>query len=282
MSDLRIDGYSSYGGLLHITEPAVVERARSILDKDARWEAFPEDVKWSVVCGIFEALGEFCYDHRRPEIRIAKAPEPLMEIAACAWNVEITDNRSISATGHKAIDICGRMYKQVNYRYGEKYDSYIDILNWEPFPQGDWLKTACFKCKKLDPRAVVPQKKRPTDSGYDIFAVELTYDPETDLYTADTRLAVEPIPGYYFDMVGRSSLPSTGFFAAGGVGIIDRGYVGSVKMRLKKFRDAAPVPTLPFRFGQLIPRKIIHIPFIEVGELGESDRGKGGFGSTGV
>lgn len=263
--------------------PAIADSIQTCLNTtDSWWNEAPDDIKWAFICGLFEALGEFRYDYRRPRIQIAKAPGSLMELASGMWNVEISKEGLISAAGYKAIDICGRMYESAGYRQGEKYDSYLDILNWEPFPSSPWLKHACFKCKRLDPRAVIPRKNRPTDSGYDIFAIELTYDPETDLYTADTRLAVEPIPGYYFDMVGRSSLPSSGFFAAGGVGIIDRSYVGSVKMRLKKFRESAPVPTLPFRCGQLIPRKIIHVPFAEVDELAESDRGRGGFGSTGV
>jgi len=173
------------------------------------------------------------------------------------------------------------MYKNVSFRHTKKYEYFIDLLNWEPLPSGPWYKDAVFKYKKLSEKAVAPHKSRVTDSGYDIFAVEILYDEKTGLYTANTMLAVEPIAGWYFDMVGRSSLPKTGFVFAGAVGIIDRSYVGPVKMLLKKIRSNAVVPDLPFKMAQLIPRKIIHAEFVETDELGDSDRGSGGFGSTG-
>ena len=140
-----------------------------------------------------------------------------------------------------------------------------------------------FKCKKLDKDAIIPKKERVTDSGYDIFAIEIKeYDNNTGLYIADTRIAIEPIPGWYFDMVGRSSLPKIGFMFAGCVGVIDRSYVGSIQMILKKLDNFVSMPKIPFKCGQLIPRKIIHLPIREVTELSETDRGSDGFGSTGI
>lgn len=241
----------------------------------------PEDKRWSFICGWFEGTGWFEYNCTHPEIGVS-GNWGMAERISAHWGVNRSGNVEIRASGYKALDICGRMYENVSFKTGKKYEYFMDILNWEPLPPGPWLEGLFFKCKKLDPRAVVPSKKRVTDSGYDIYAVELDYDPETNLYTADTRLSVEPIPGYYFDMLGRSSLPLSGFAFAGCVGVIDRSYVGSLKMRLLKINPKAVPPPLPFRCGQLIPRKIIHADFVETNELSESERGDGGFGSTGL
>lgn len=243
----------------------------------------PPDRIWPFIAGYFEGMGgELIPDPREPRIRL-QSPWPgyLCRIAE-RWGVRPpADTAEITASGYRALDICGKMYERVSFQNSPAYEAFTDMLNWEPIAQSGWHRDLCFKCKKLDPCAVIPEKKRVTDSGYDIYAVRWERDPKTGLYVADMRLAVEPAPGYYFDMVGRSSLPRSGFLFAGGVGIIDRGYVGSLKMHLYRFDPQAPVPALPFCCGQLIPRRIVHLNFVEVTRLSASDRGAGGFGSTG-
>ena len=66
----------------------------------------------------------------------------------------------------------------------------------------------------------------------------------------------------------------------GGVGVLDKSYVGPVKIVLQQIDTTKPLPELPFRCAQIIPRKIVHFNVIEVEELSESSRGDGGFGST--
>ena len=241
----------------------------------------PSDKVWSFVCGYFDGDGSFKYNYKYPEISITSNSENMLRDIAGIWEVNYTGKDKISASGNKALDICGKMYENVSFRHTKKYEYFMDILNWEPFPNNGWYRDLYFKCKKLSPEAIVPTKSRVTDSGYDIYAVNITYDDKTGLYVADTRLAVEPIQGWYFDMVGRSSLPKTGFMFVGCVGIIDRSYVGPIKMLLKKIRDDAEIPESPFKMAQLIPRKIIHAEFLEVDSLGDSGRGENGFGSTG-
>ena len=245
-------------------------------------DTIPEDKKWSFICGYFDGdAGAFQYHYKCPEISISSDSHTMLMQLSEYWEVDSEEGNRISAFGYKALDICGRMYEKVSLRHSEKYECFTDILNWEPLPIGPWLNDNYFKCKKLDKDAIIPVKKRVTDSGYDIYAITLDYDEETGLYVADMRLAIEPLPGYYFDMVGRSSLPSSGFCFVGGVGIIDRSYVGSLKMKLLRISQKAKLPSLPFRCGQLIPRKIIHADFIEVDALSDSDRGSRGFGSSG-
>jgi dUTP pyrophosphatase len=243
--------------------------------------AIPEDKKWSFVAGYFDGDGGFKYNYRYPEISISSNSNTILKEISELWKVNYTGKDKIYASGNKALDICGKMYEKVSFRHTKKYEYFMDILNWQPLPHGSWNKDLFFKYKKLSDDAISPTKNRVTDSGYDICAVEITYDKKTDLYKADTKIAIEPIPGWYFDMLGRSSLPKSGFMFVGGVGVIDRSYVGPLIMMLKKIREDAILPELPFKLAQLIPRRIIHADFIEVDTLGETDRGADGFGSTG-
>lgn len=241
----------------------------------------PEDKKWPFICGYFDGDGGFKYNYRYPEINISSCSSKMLKQVAEYWNVNYTGKTSISASGFKALDICGKMYESCSLHHDKKHYYYLDILNWEPFPNNGWVSNECFKYKKLDPRAVDPYKKRVTDIGYDVSAIAFNVlNEKANLYMADTRLAIQPVPGHYFDLVGRSSLAVNGYQFALGVGIIDRSYVGSLKMPIILLPGAS-IPELPFRCGQLILRKAIHAVAVEVSSLDAGSRGTGGFGSTG-
>lgn len=236
---------------------------------------------WSFICGYFDGDGGFKYDYRYPVISITSYSVKMLEEIAEYWGVNYTGKTVIIASGYKALDICGKMYRNVSLHHTKKYDYYNDILNWQYATGIPWNTNDFFKYMKLSKYTMTPTKTRVTDSGYDVYAVDIEYSGIKDIYLFDTKLAVEPLPGWYFDLIGRSSLPKFGFMFLGGVGVIDRSYVGSIKMYMKKLDSDVELPELPFKCGQLIPRPIIHAEFIEVDELGESDRGSGGFGSTG-
>jgi dUTP pyrophosphatase len=137
-----------------------------------------------------------------------------------------------------------------------------------------------FKYKKTLPHAATPKKGHPSDSGFDLYLMEKIKE-ENGVYWYDTGIAVEPPEGYYFEVVGRSSISKSGYMIANNVGIIDQSYRGSVKVALIKVNNEASEIELPCRLVQLIPRQYIHLDPIEVDELNNTIRGDGGFGSTG-
>jgi dUTP pyrophosphatase len=140
-------------------------------------------------------------------------------------------------------------------------------------------KKPSFLVQRLDEKAILPRKVRDSDSGYDVSALTLEQVELTNLWIADFKIAVKPPKGWYFDLVGRSSLPTKGWHFVGGVGVIDQTYTGSVKMVLQKI-DGSDLPELPFSCGQLILRPVVHFDVIETDALPVTDRGSGGFGST--
>ncbi len=128
--------------------------------------------------------------------------------------------------------------------------------------------------------AVAPFKKHASDSGWDLFLVEVLKD-DGNVVLLDTKVKLKPPRGYYFELVPRSSLSKSGFVLANSIGVIDATYRGTVKVALARVSKDAKVPKLPWRAVQLILRPLYCIEFKEVKKISGSLRGEGGFGSTG-
>jgi len=136
-----------------------------------------------------------------------------------------------------------------------------------------------FRFIKTLPGAIAPTKAHFEDSGYDMVLIsKVKRSGRLEYY--DTGIAVQPPPGHYFEIYGRSSISKTGYMLANNVGIIDQNYRGSIIAALIKINMDAPDLELPCKLLQLIPRQYIHLEPIEVTELDTTDRGDGGFGST--
>lgn len=163
-------------------------------------------------------------------------------------------------------------YKEEHYVYfkNHAYGAVFNALN--AFPT--------FKFRRTRNDAVVPKKNKPSDSGFDLVVVEKIKEANGVSFY-DTGIQVAPPIGYYFDLVGRSSISKTGYMMANNIGIIDQTYRGNIIVALVKVWPNAPDLELPCRLVQLIPRKVCHIQCIEVDNLENTSRGAGGFGSSG-
>ena len=136
------------------------------------------------------------------------------------------------------------------------------------------------KIKKLHPDAVIPKYAKPGDAGMDLTAVDVTTD-QYGCFTYHTGLAVE-IPFWHVGLLfPRSSIYKTGQTLTNCVGVIDSGYRGEIMMKfsLSANRNEYQIGD---RIGQLIIMPYPRIDFKEVDELTASERGSGGYGSTGV
>lgn len=139
--------------------------------------------------------------------------------------------------------------------------------------------------KKLDSKAVIPMKAHPTDAGFDLTAISVETDDYGNL-SYGTGLAVEIPQGYVGLIFPRSSVCKKELFLTNAVGCIDSGYRGEIKAKFKYTNgDVLPEKGGAYGCGDKIAQFIImpypEVEFEEVDELSESDRGKGGFGSTG-
>jgi dUTP pyrophosphatase len=135
----------------------------------------------------------------------------------------------------------------------------------------------------VHPDALPPQKAYETDTGYDLSIVDQVRTINENVTLFDSGVKVRVPNGYYVEIVPRSSIIKSGYMLANSVGIIDENYRGNLYVALAKIDPEAPPIQLPYKGFQLIMRKRIDAEPIQVDDISSdiTDRGDGGFGSTG-
>lgn len=138
-----------------------------------------------------------------------------------------------------------------------------------------------IKIKKLRPEATIPKYAKSGDAGLDLIATSKT---ETELYIEyGTGLSFE-IPDNHVGLIfPRSSISKYHLNLANSVGVVDSGYRGEVMVRFKKTLDRphANMYNVGDRVCQLIVMPFPKVKLVEVEELSDTERGDGGFGSSG-
>jgi dUTP pyrophosphatase len=134
------------------------------------------------------------------------------------------------------------------------------------------------KIKKLHPDAIIPKYAKLGDAGLDLTAVDVVADGSTMTYK--TGLAVEIPPWHVGLLFPRSSVYKTGQSLTNCVGVIDSGYRGELMMKFT-LSPYAKEYQIGDRVGQLLIVPYPRIDFVEVDELTATERGEGGYGSTG-
>lgn len=137
--------------------------------------------------------------------------------------------------------------------------------------------------KKLSPEAVLPAYAHPGDAGMDVCSVEnLTVAPGGRALV-HTGLAMALPPGYEAQVRPRSGLAlKRGVTVLNTPGTIDEGYRGEIGVILANFGDSDFVVEKGDRIAQMVIAPVTRAEVVEVGEVDSTDRGAGGFGSTGV
>ena len=138
--------------------------------------------------------------------------------------------------------------------------------------------------QKLDPAAILPSRAREGDAGLDLAANQDAKIGPGERALIPTGLAVAIPEGHAGLVLPRSGLASRqGLTLANSPGLIDSGYRGEVTIAVVNLDPVAPVE---IRKGDRIAQLLL-VPFAqaessEVTELPGSERGQGGFGSSGV
>ena len=136
-----------------------------------------------------------------------------------------------------------------------------------------------LKVKRLNDKSVLPHYAKKGDAGMDLTCVSLVKDPK--YYEYGTGLAMEIPEGHVGLIFPRSSISKTDHFLRNSVGVIDSGYRGEIKLRMSVPSSAETEYKIGDKIGQLL---IIELPWVQIKETNElnvTDRGEGGFGSTG-
>jgi len=133
----------------------------------------------------------------------------------------------------------------------------------------------------------LPKYAKPGDSGFDLVAAEDTIIWPGETKVVPTGLAFEIPPGYELQVRPRSGMTRNTKLRVV-LGTVDSGYRGEVGVLVdntevpKTTNIQANVIEKGTRIAQGVIAPVVAANFVEVDELSDSERGVGGFGSTGV
>ncbi|MBB5960055.1 dUTP pyrophosphatase [Saccharothrix tamanrassetensis] len=136
---------------------------------------------------------------------------------------------------------------------------------------------------RLDPSVPPPSYARPGDAGADLVTTSDVVIEPGERAVVGTGIAIALPEGYAGFVHPRSGLAArVGLSVVNTPGTIDAGYRGEIKVCLVNHDLRAPVVLARGdRIAQLVVQKVEHAVFREVDELPGSERGAGGYGSTG-
>tara|TARA_R110001592_G_scaffold32344_1_gene113416 strand:+ start:322 stop:837 length:516 start_codon:yes stop_codon:yes gene_type:complete len=135
--------------------------------------------------------------------------------------------------------------------------------------------------KKLEESATTPTKAHEHDAGWDLYASKPTTIVPNSRKTVSTGISLQ-IPEGYVGLIW----PRSGLAVKNGIdvfaGVIDSGYRGEIKVCLYNSSDWKVDLNSGERVAQIIIQKLPNIEMLEVQDLQHSNRGEGGFGSSGA
>lgn len=141
--------------------------------------------------------------------------------------------------------------------------------------------TINVKVKKLTPNAVIPKYSKIGDAGMDL-TITREINNTKFVVSYGFGIAMEIPKGYVGLVFPRSSVRNTDLILSNCVGVIDSGYRGELQATFKKTDGLDSVKyEVGDRGAQIIILPYPQVEMIEFENLEDSDRGEGGFGSTG-
>ena len=140
------------------------------------------------------------------------------------------------------------------------------------------------KFKKISSNTKLPFKGSLDAACSDVYAHSITF--EDNKMVIGLGFKTEIPRGYKGIIVPRSNLTKHPWMMNNSMGVIDADYRGEWKMILTPLNGDLITTSLPYgtgdRVGQIYFEAVTPVEFIEVDELSETERGTGGFGSTGL
>ncbi|MGZ4244502.1 MAG: dUTP diphosphatase [Solirubrobacteraceae bacterium] len=140
-----------------------------------------------------------------------------------------------------------------------------------------------LRIARLDERARLPTRAHDGDAGLDLYALDDGVLAPGERASVPTGIAVEIPPGHAGLVLPRSGLAARhGISVVNAPGLIDAGYRGEIRvLLLNTDREHAFQITAGSRIAQLVLVRVELPTPLEVRTLGDTERGAGGFGSSG-
>ncbi|KAA9153322.1 dUTP diphosphatase [Amycolatopsis acidicola] len=145
------------------------------------------------------------------------------------------------------------------------------------------MSTVQVLLTRVDPGVPLPRYARPGDAGADLVTTSDVVLAPGERAVVGTGIAISLPVGYAGFVHPRSGLAArVGLSVVNTPGTIDAGYRGEIKVCLINHDLAGPVKLARGdRIAQLVVQRVETAEFVEVAELEASERGDGGYGSTG-
>jgi len=139
-----------------------------------------------------------------------------------------------------------------------------------------------LKVKKLNPEAILPSYAREGDAGLDLFAAKQMIIEPGKSALVPTGIAIELPSGTEAQVRPRSGLAlKHGLSVLNTPGTVDEGYRGEVGVILINHGASSFTVEPGMKIAQMVVSPRIQVAVVEVAELSDTQRGAGGFGSTG-
>lgn len=141
-----------------------------------------------------------------------------------------------------------------------------------------------IKIKKLDNNAVIPSYETSESAGFDLRSSKGGSISPGEIVCISTGISMEIPTGYELQIRPRSGMAlKNGITVLNSPGTVDSDYRGEIKIILINHSTEIYTYTAGQRIAQGVLMKLPERPiFYETQELSETDRGTGGFGSTGI
>jgi dUTP pyrophosphatase len=179
-------------------------------------------------------------------------------------------------TGNKAMDEAIRL--MVKGRRSEPIGEILSQATGNPLPMNHLL------IKKLQPNAIIPEYQTEGSVAFDLHSCESGSLQPGETRMFHTGLAIELPKNHEMQIRQRSGM-SLNFpnYITIGVGTIDEDYRGEITIPIKNNNNKGEYLTITSgdRIAQAIVSPVTKCHIIETNELSGTERGKGGFGSTG-
>ncbi len=139
------------------------------------------------------------------------------------------------------------------------------------------------RIKKLDSNAQIPSYGSSSAAGADLYALTGAELQPGQTVLIHTGIAMEIPEGYAGLIYARSGLATKrGLAPANKVGVIDADYRGEIMVSLHNHSSEVQKVDAGERIAQLVVTPFLRVAFDEAADLSDTDRGAGGFGSTGA
>jgi len=139
-----------------------------------------------------------------------------------------------------------------------------------------------LKIKKMNEDAIIPNFAHKGDAGMDLYSIEEVIIPPTESRLIKTGISIALPKNTEAQVRPRSGLAlKYSVTVLNTPGTIDEGYRGEIGIILINHGKEEFIVTKNMKIAQMVVKPIYDINILEVNELNDTDRGEGGFGSTG-